>query len=135
MLGASDPLTTNRFDTAEDLFDVRDHAFVFHPVYEQPASCEHAVAVGIVVGPAVVRSTVRLHDQCGGVAVKVGDEAVDDLLSAEVKAAELVPPEACPNGEFGRRQVSPEFSGALGLAVFDPLTAHDVRGGCDRERF
>jgi len=46
---------------------------------------------------------VHFHYQAGGMAIEVHDEAVNDLLAAEVQALEAICAQGCPEPSLGRR--------------------------------
>jgi hypothetical protein len=49
---------------------------------------------------------IQLHHEARRVAVEVDDEAVDDLLAAEVEAIQLVRAEPVPEAPLGERHIA-----------------------------
>ncbi len=72
---------------------------------------------------------VQFDDDGGGVTVKIHDEAVDDLLAAELETAEPIRPEAVPLAALRWRHPSAEFFGPQHFGLVDPLADDDVGNG------
>src|SRR3712207_6487337 len=75
--------------------------------------------------------SVHLDDKSGSVAVEVGNEAVDDLVAAEVEALQLVSAQCSPELRFCRRHFLPELLGANELTFADALTLNNAAVGHD----
>jgi hypothetical protein len=58
----------------------------------QSTGGQDATALDIVLNLLIVHRAIYFYDQAGGVAVKVHDEAINDLLAAEVKSVQAVSP-------------------------------------------
>jgi len=94
----------------------------------QSTCFQGAVSLGIVLGlfSPIVYRPVHLHHQAGGVAVKVDDEPINDLLTAEVKTIQLIAAQCGPQPPFGGRHVAAQFLGKFEFGRVDPLTPDDV---------
>ncbi len=72
------------------------HGLVAYTEDEQAEVRERKVAGGIVLDLIVVNAAIDFYDHAGRVAVEVRDEAVNELLAAEVQTAESIPAQAFP---------------------------------------
>ena len=92
------------------------------------AGGEDVIAFGIVVGLRAVNRPVDFEDKPGGGAIEVDDEAVDDLLPAEVEAFQTMGTERGPQYAFGGSQCCAEFARAFGFCLVESLALDDAAG-------
>jgi hypothetical protein len=76
-----------------------------------------------------VNESVDFNDQPRGMAIKVDDEPVDDLLAAEMKSAELIPAEALPEYPFLGRRLPTHFLRPKDFLLRNPLADDDILSG------
>ena len=90
--------------------DVKQQIVTAIHVMEKAAeSGERRVACGVVFDLYIVNTAIDFNDDTGGMAVEVSDEAVDDLLPAEVKAGELARSQVRPQKAFRGRHFPAQF--------------------------
>ncbi len=99
--------------------------FVFDSHDSQAARRQYFTAFCIVCNLSFVYFAVNLKNQVGGVAIEVNEEAVYDLLAAEVKAAELVGAKTIPKNDLLFGHFLPQFFGALKFLARDFLAGDD----------
>jgi hypothetical protein len=112
----------------EDSLHILHNLLVFDVQYLQSTDGQNAVALGVVLGlfSPIVYRPVHLHHQAGGVAVKVDDEPINDLLTAEVKIVQLIAAQCGPQPPLGGRHVAAQFLGTFEFSRVDLLTPGDV---------
>ena len=98
-------------DRRHHLVQPRDHVVVRHPYDAEPRSGEDGFALGVLLGAAVVASSVDLDDEADVAGVEVYDVRADGLLPPELDA-ELVTAEAGPEEALRERGVAAEPAGA-----------------------
>ena len=67
----------------------------------------------IVRLPIAVRVAIEFNDEVDCVAIKVGDERLNDMLAAEFNSAELAVAEAVPQNLLGRCGLVTHGAGSL----------------------
>ena len=105
------------------------HGLVAYAKDEQAEGTEREIACGIVINLIVMNAAVSFHDYAGRVAVEVRDEAVNELLAAEVQTAESIPAQARPEEHFLRSHLPAKFACAFNFGRFDLLACDEVRHG------
>ena len=94
----------------------------------EAAGGDDPVALGVVLPAFVVDRPVQFDDESGRVAGEVGDEAVDDLLAAEVEADQSVATQTLPQGRLVRRQGAAQALARSSLAGSTTWPMTTLRG-------
>ena len=95
-----------RQDIAKNGIKVAKHTLVRNPEDAQPADAKDGVAFGAIPLAVLMYQTVYLHDQPGGVAVEVHDEAIDDLLPAQMQSPKFRSSQRVPQAFLSRRHLT-----------------------------
>jgi hypothetical protein len=96
------------------------------PHYHEVPGRKDAISLGIVLGLVFVNGTIDFDHDAESVAVKIGNETVDDLLPAEVQPLQTVPAQTLPQLSLFVSHLPSEFSSPNHLACIDRLSNDDI---------
>jgi len=93
--------------------------------YGEAVAAQHFVPIRILLHACDVDGPVYFNDQIGRMAIEVGYVPMNNLLTTEVKAAELASPQSLPKQILLRRLFLPELFGRIQFLGLHMLTSHD----------
>ncbi len=92
--------------------EVVEHLGVRETQDSKPQSPEHRIAVGVGCRLIRVVGAVDLDHHSRFDATEIDDVPCEDMLTSEVKAVKSVVAKSSPELSFGRRRLTPQFSGS-----------------------
>jgi hypothetical protein len=102
------------------------HVIVREPKHMKLAESKRVFAPCVFFPLVLMYGAVHLHDESGIQTEEIDDEAVDDLLSAKVIAAETPASQILPKNGFGRSHLPPKLLRKVTFLDF-VLAKHDAR--------
>jgi hypothetical protein len=105
---------------------IRHHLFVGETQNLEALRFKEGVASLVGVAPffEIMRLAVKLHDQFGRVAYKVGDVVSDRNLSAKAKTIDPIGLQIAPQQRFGTRHGLAKLLCSLALTITDNHVRH-----------
>lgn len=123
----------HRADHDQHLRQVIQHVGVGEPQDPEPQSSEDRVTLRVGSGLIRVVNAIDLHHHARLDATEVDDVPDEHMLTSEVKTAEPVVADGCPEPSFGRCRLTPQFSGAGELERRGPGRAGEALTRCHVE--
>jgi hypothetical protein len=105
------------------------YVFVANAQDQKTKGSKREVTRRVVLGLRVVNGAINFDDHARGVTVKVRDEAVNELLPAEVKSAEFARAELIPKKSFRGCHLAAHLSSERDFVCVNLLAGDEVRHG------
>lgn len=123
----------NSADASENTLSVLHNLLITNSQHIEAAGLQNPIPVGVVPDLPIVHRPIHFDGQGCGMAVKVHDKPVNDLLAAEVEAVQAIGAQRGPQALLGRRHIAAhgprllEFGGVYFLAGDDVMWLHSLR--------
>lgn len=116
-------------NACQHLVEARDHVAIGEAQDEQVTPGQDLVAGAVIVRLMQVNPSVEFDDDSGCMAIEVGNEAVNHLLTTPVQAVQLVGTQVLPQARLLWRHVAPQCASARLLdAPYRPPGDNPVMG-------
>jgi hypothetical protein len=102
-------------DICKHGFNVGADTFVGESENVQPALSENILPFRVAFGLELVDASVHFDNDAGGMAIKIRDKPVDNLLSPEVMPSTLITPQSLPQQRLSVRHITPHCLRYLAL--------------------